>query len=479
MSQNHHPLYSQICGIVGEKYVKDSLMSRITYSQEMSPNKPVISGVIVRPGSTEEVSEIVKLANRTKCPITLRGGAQSANGLTKGVPNMNIVLDMGRLCQVSEIDVMNQRAVFGAGIRPSQLDAALKPYGYFAHTVLGPYDTDSMGGLIAGVSGGGYPKDMGSSGLLWQHIIGFKVVLPTGEIMTTGAGPDSNTMRDRIYHRVASSPDLTGLFMSGGGVFGIITEITMKIYKLPNIFEGVGYLFTDFDSMFAAELELSDTVPVPFTGMFASSVETLAVAGGNASFGPYQYIMLISVDGYDDEDVALRMKRIAAVCEKHGGKDGGPNAAMFAKVGMTGKAMGVRGTSRQSFPFLSWESLCQRSEAKDMMFKLNDVTQEHPEKNEEYHFHRVFYTIPIENYILIGVTMHWDTTNEEAGKFMLERWRKGAQVLNENGSCTAYTQGNNSKVIAQKWSPVYYNFMKNMKQMLDPNNILCPGLWNL
>lgn len=478
MNQAHHPLYLNLCGIVGEKYVKDSLMTRITYSQEMSPHPPVISGVIVRPGSTEEISEIVKLANRANCPITLRGGAQSANGLTKGIPNMNIVLDMGRLSDVTEVDVVNQRAVFGSGIRPSQLDTALRPYGYFTHTVLGPYDTDSMGGLISGVSGAGYPKDMGSSGLLWHHIIGFKVVLPTGEIMTTGAGPDSNTNRDKIYHRVASSPDLTGLFMAGGGVFGIITEITMRIYKIAPLLDSVGYLFHDYESVYKAELELSETTPVPFTGMFASSVDTFGVIGG-ASFGDYEYCMMISVEGYDEEDVALRMKRIDDVCKKHGGVDGGPDAAMFAKVGMTGKAIGVRRTSGSSYPFLSWESLYQRSGAKDMMFQLYDLTQQNPEKNKEYKTHIVFYTIPIDNFVLLGVTLHWDTTIEEAGEYMINMWKQGAQLLNSKGSSTTYTQGINSKVISEKWSPNYFNFMKNMKKMLDPNNILCPGLWNI
>ena len=134
----------------------------------MSSNPPVISGVIVRPSSTEEVSEIVKLANRTGYPIILRGGGESANGVTSGSPTRNIVIDTGRMDQVFDIDPANGRVCFGAGIRPSMLDAALKPYGYFAHTVLGPYYTDSMGGLLSGVSGGGYPRDMASSGLLWR-----------------------------------------------------------------------------------------------------------------------------------------------------------------------------------------------------------------------------------------------------------------------------------------------------------------------
>ena len=477
MSQ-HHPLFQELTGILGEKYVRDDIMSRVSYSQEMSPHKPVISGVVVRPGTTEEVAEVVKLANRKNCPVILRGGAQSANGVTKGIPNMNIVIDTGRLCEVSVIDTMNQRAVFGAGIRPSQVDDALRPYGYFAHTVMGPYYTDSMGGLLSGVSGGGYPKDMGSSGLLWHHVLGLKVVLPTGEIITTGAGPDSNINRDSIYHRCQSSPDFTGLFMGSGGAFGIITEITMRIYKIPPVQKSVCYVFDNYDVLYEAELEMSETTPVPFTGLFATNAATIRQIGV-APPGDFEYALLMSIDAYDEEDADLRLKKIEDICTKHGGQPGGPKADFFASVGFTGKALAVKAISKQSFPFLSWESLYQRSDALRVMRGLDEIARENPELNAKYRFNHVFYTIPIDNFILIGLTMHWDTTIEEAGPYMIEKWKKGAKFLNDMGTSTAYTQGYNSKVIAQKWSPAQYMFMKNMKKMLDPNNILVPGLWNL
>ena len=474
----HHALYEELCGILGKEQVRDSIMSRTTYSQEMSPHEPVISGVIVRPGTTEEVAEVVKLANRMNCPVILRGGAQSANGVTKGIPNKNIVIDTGRLCEVSTIDTVNQRAVFGAGIRPSMLDDALRPYGYFAHTVMGPYYTDSMGGLISGVSGGGYPKDMGSTGLLWHHILGLKVVLPTGDIITTGAGPDTNVNRDEIYHRCQSAPDITGLFMSGGGAFGIITEITMRIYKIPPIMRSVCYTFDSYDDLYQAELEMSETTPVPYTGLFATNAGTIR-AIKVAPPGDFEFCLLISVEAYDDEEADYRMNKIERICKKHGAGDGGQAANYFASIGFTGRAMAVKATDKQSFPFLSWESLYQRSDALKVMYGLNDIALENPEMNAKYKFNHVFYTIPIDNFILIGLTMHWDTTIEEAGPYMIEKWKKGAKFLNDMGTSTAYTQGYNSKVIAQKWSPAQYMFMKNMKKMLDPNNILVPGLWNL
>jgi hypothetical protein len=99
--------------------------------------------------------------------------------------------------------------------------------------------------------------------------------------------------------------------------------------------------------------------------------------------------------------------------------------------------------------------------------------------NKKYKPHVVFYTIPIDNFVLLGMTLHWDTTVEGSGQYMLDMWNEGAHLLNEKGSCTAYTQGINSKVIAEKWSPTYFNYKKNMKKMLDPNNSRCPGLGNL
>ena len=476
MSKMHHPLYEYVGGIVGEEYVKDDKLSLITYAKDMSSNPAVLPGMVVRPGSTEEIAEIVKLANRFKCPVTLRGGGESANGVTKGVPKQNIVLDMGRLCKVPLIDVENQRVTFEAGIRPYQLDEALKPYGYFCHTVMGPYHTDSMGGLISGVQGAGYPKDMQSAGLNWHHILGFKVVLPTGEVITTGAGHDSNYMRDSIQYRAASSPDLTGLFMSGGGAFGIITEFSMRIYKLPKERVGFTYLFNSQEEAWDAMYELSAEVPTPYTQLYMSDTNSLKMFGIAVT---QPWCSFISVESQFKEDLDLRVAHIKEVSERHGGVMGSPQVNYFAMYGFTGTSQFVRESSSMVCPFLSLESLNPRTEAKELMNKMDQQFLSDPENLRKYHCGRNYYFMPIENFILMGLTFHWDDTVPGSGEYALKRWREIAETLNKAGSCSAYTQGNNSNVIAEMWTPAYRNLMKSLKTMLDPNNILCPGLWNL
>lgn len=476
MNQNHHSLYQELCGIVGKDYVRDGKMSLLTYAKDMSSNPAVMSGVVVRPGTTEEISEIVKLANRTGCPIILRGGGESANGVTKGVPNKNIVIDMGRMQKVTDIDIPNQRVEFEGGIRPYQLDEALKPYGYFAHTVMGPYHTDSMAGLISGVQGAGYPKDMSSAGLNWHHILGLKVVLPTGEIITTGAGHDSNFMRDAIYYREASSPDFTGLFLSGGGSFGIITEITMRIYKLPAERECFGYCFDKLDEAWNTMIKLSSDTPTPYTNLYLS--DTAAMQKFD-TIVPGNYAIYFAIDSDSKEDIAVRKKKIVAACEENNGTLGDDNVTFFATHGMAGSCKICREASSQVCPFLSTEALSPRTGSKEILLGMDEIFNAEPELIKEVRGSRVFYVMPIANYILMGFTLHWDEAIAGAGEKMLPLWRKEAEWLNQNGTCSAYTQGNNSNVIAEMWTPAYYNLMKTLKTTLDPNNIMCPGLWNM
>lgn len=476
MSQNHHFLYQELSGIVGKDYVRDDKMSLLTYAKDMSSNPAVMSGVVVRPGTTEEIADIVKLANRTGCPVILRGGGESANGVTKGVPSKNIVIDMGRLCRVTAIDVENQRVEFEGGIRPYQLDEAIKPYGYFCHTVMGPYHTDSMAGLISGVQGAGYPKDMASAGLNWHHILGLKIVLPTGDIVTTGAGHDSNFMRNGIYYREASSPDLTGLFLSGGGTFGIITEITMRMYKLPKERECFGYVYDTLDEAWASMLKLSEDTPTPYTNCYLSDTSSVKMFGTQTEGN---YCIFFAIDSDSKEDIAVRRKKIDAACLANNGVLGDDKITFFATHGMAGSCQICREASSQVCPFLSVESLAPRSDAKKILLGLDDVFHADPELIVKNRASRVFYVMPIANYILMGMTFHWDDTIPGAGEAMLPVWHRAADLLNNNGTCSAYTQGNNSNKIANMWTPAYYNLMKTLKKTLDPNNIMCPGLWNM
>ncbi len=105
-------------------------------------------GIAVRPASTEEVAAIVKVANRTGYPIVVKGGGNGGGSVTPGEPGRNIMIDMGRLDKIV-VDIDNLKVSAGGGACLSTIDDALRPYGYYTSTVIGPYFSATAAGLAS------------------------------------------------------------------------------------------------------------------------------------------------------------------------------------------------------------------------------------------------------------------------------------------------------------------------------------------
>lgn len=475
--RKHHQLYEPIAALVGAKYVADEDFVLETYSRDISAFAASKPGIVVRPESTEEVSEIVKLANRTGYPIVLKGGGQGGSGVTKGEPTRHIVLDMGRLDKV-DVDIANMKATCGGGVRNSRIDDALRPYGYYANTVIGPYFTATIGGVTSGIAGAGFGKNVSSVGCNWGHILGLKVVLPNGDIITTGAGPDTNINRKGIEFREVTGPDLTSLFIGSGGALGVITEVAIKVYPIAKYSKAVSYVFDTMEHIWAAQLKMSDGVRVPYTNMIMFELANHmvhAMAGDIHGYGA----LFMAVDGDSEEDVDVRLKEIDAVCREYGAQRGNAALDHYAATGATGNAEFVHDVCAMSCPFMTWESMSTRSQSLEYAKGLLGVLKDFAEDNAKYRTSGGLYTVPIANTMLVGITIHWDATVPGVDEHNRRLWKAGADYMLKNGTFSAYAQGNHSTMISSAWSPTYYKVISGIKKTLDPNNILNPGLWNL
>jgi len=115
--------------IVGEEDYTERLIDMVSYSYDASEHshRPSCG---VWPGSAEEVSEILKLANRTKIPVIPRGAGTGLSGMavpTKG----GIVLDLNRMNKILGIRIEDRLAIVQPGVVYSALENALAPYGFF------------------------------------------------------------------------------------------------------------------------------------------------------------------------------------------------------------------------------------------------------------------------------------------------------------------------------------------------------------
>lgn len=229
----------ELAKIVGEEFVTINPVDLYAYVRDASPEEGVLPIAVVKPSSSEEVSNILRLANEIGFKVYLRGGGTSAGGGGIAFMENSVILDMTRMNNLLEIDEDNMSVTVQAGIIWSNLNEELAKRGYRI-PFWGPesaYGATVGGSLaLASMSSQGVTEAGGT----YNQVITLEVVLPTGEILRTGSDVLPNAGR---FARVCNGGDYAGIFLGSMGVFGVITEATMKIECLPKVRRYVGVVF--------------------------------------------------------------------------------------------------------------------------------------------------------------------------------------------------------------------------------------------
>ena len=221
---------SKLRKIVGTDAVLDRPEDLMLYEYDGSLARGV-PRFVVFPQSTQQVSEMVKLANREGLAIVPRGAGTGLSGgsiARKG----GIILAFARMNRILEIDVSNLRATVQPGAVNLDLSNALMPHGFYFAPDPSSQKACTIGGNVAENSGGPHTLALG---VTVNHITGLEVVLPDGRITQLGGKASS-----------AAGYDLTGFFVGSEGTLGIATAITVKITRLP---EGVATLLAIYNDV--------------------------------------------------------------------------------------------------------------------------------------------------------------------------------------------------------------------------------------
>jgi glycolate oxidase len=189
---------------IGEEYAHDEALAV----------KPCMPEVVVKPGTAEEVAEILRLANEKRVPVTPRGGG---TGLSGGcVPSSGgILLSLERMNRIIEIDEANHVAVVEAGVTLSSLMKAVEAHGLCYPSYPGE-ESATVGGNVATNAGGMMAVKYG---VTRNFVLGLEAVLPTGEIIWTGGK----------YVKVSSGYDLTQLIVGSEGTLAVVTKVILKL----------------------------------------------------------------------------------------------------------------------------------------------------------------------------------------------------------------------------------------------------------
>ncbi len=193
--------------------------------------------VVVKPASTHEVSEVMKIAYEYQIPVIPIGARTGLSGGILAV-KQGIGLSLERMNQIEKIDEQNLQVITQPGVITEVLQNAVAEKGLFY-----PVDPSSKGSCFIG---GNIAENAGGAravkyGVTKDYVLNLEVVLPNGEIILTGA----NTLKN------ATGYNLTQLIVGSEGTLGVVTKIVLKL--IPAIQHQVLMLVPFFDMMQAAE----------------------------------------------------------------------------------------------------------------------------------------------------------------------------------------------------------------------------------
>jgi glycolate oxidase len=180
---------------------------------------PQAPAAVVRPGTTGEVSGVLRVANEQRVPVTARGNGTGLSGAAVPATKGAIVVSFERMNEIIEIDTENHVAVVEPGVSLSQLDEALASHRLVYPVYPGEYSA-SLGGNVATNAGG---MRAVKYGVTRHQVLGLEAVLASGEVIRTGGK----------FVKATTGYDLTQLIIGSEGSLALVTEAVLKLYPRP------------------------------------------------------------------------------------------------------------------------------------------------------------------------------------------------------------------------------------------------------
>ena len=216
-------LLARFAAIVGEKFAITDPQSQTPYLVEMRDLFRGHTPVVLRPGTVEEVSAILKLANETKTPIVPQGGN---TGLVGGqIPHHNeIVLSVNRLDRIREVDPTSNTITVESGVTLQRTREAAAEVDRLYPQLLPSEGSCTIGGNLSTNAGGTAAL---AHGIARSHALGLEVVLADGRVLNNL----NKLKKDNTGY------DLKNLFIGAEGTLGVITAAVLRLVPRPRAIE--------------------------------------------------------------------------------------------------------------------------------------------------------------------------------------------------------------------------------------------------
>lgn len=442
--------------IVGVDNVLTNYEERICYSYDGTFQRGIPEAVIF-PGSTEEVAEIVKLANKEKFSIFPRG---AGTGLSGGsIPQSEgVALVLTRMNRIKEINKEDLLAVVEAGVITGMFHQEVEKQGLFYPPDPASLKTCTMGGNVAENAGG--PRAF-KYGVTRDYVLGLEVVTPIGKIMRTGGRTVKNV----------TGYDLTRLLTGSEGTLGIITEITVRLLPKPRDKKTALVIFDKLDYAAKTVTAIISEGVIPATLELMDKI-TIECVENHAGLGlpiDAEAILLMEVDG-SAAQVAEDIQVIENICKNNNCRAIEVASLPEERERLWKARRSVSSAIVQLKPTkISEDATVPRSKIPEMVRRLREIAS-------KYNLH-----LPVFGHAGDG-NLHPNIIADKNDKEEMERVEKAiAEIFQAALDLGGTLSGEHGIGVMKKpylqreLGEEGLEYLKSIKTAVDPNNILNPG----
>ena len=453
-------ILAEIIAIVGAENVLTGKSELEKYSHDETEDLQYYPEVVAKPATPQEVAALLVLCGKYHVPVTPRGGGTGLAGGALAIMG-GLMMAMERFNKVLEIDERNLQATVEPGVITEVFMNKVAELG-----LLYPIDPSSKGSCFIGgnvAHGSGGPRVV-KYGTIREYILNLEVVLPSGDIIWTGA----NTLK------YASGYNLTQLFIGSEGTLGIVTKIVVKLIAAPtkNVLMLAAFPDNDTAASAVSAIFRAGVLPSALEFMERRGIEWVKEKEGvyfdlkddAAAF------LMIELDGTDTDMIFGEAEKVNIVLEQFGCNDVlfAETAAQKEEIWHMRRIMAV--SVKANSIYKEEDCVVPRAALPVLIKGIKDA-------GAKYGFESVCYGHAGDGNVHINI-LKGNMSDEDWNNKLKDGIREIFELTASLGGTISGEHGIGlvqREFMSIKYSPIHFQLWRGIKNVFDPAGILNPG----
>jgi glycolate oxidase len=489
--ESRERIFAELREVVGERFASCATEDLVPYLRDVfSPlgekffGKPAMPGFTVCPANTEQVQEVVKIANKYRIPITPVTFGTNMGGLSIPAIEGSMILDLKRLDRIVNIDEESMTATIEPAVSFGRLDTEARKHGLRAVSKIGGYTGGFIGNFVSANM-----RPHNARGGWTDPVVTLEVVLPTGELLRTGSQAAEGFETLNPYARLSWGPDFVGLFRGSLGAYGIVTRMVVKLYPAGERNEFLMYEFNSLEKLLKSIMKTQrNDIGVSVIGINADDLYTIItdyedrtrpeIARRIKSFllSEHSWFLFVELEGIGEKvEVEKRIADSICLKENNGKVVQLPEGKMmrYLRDYVTHRGRAIMHQYNAALfafwccmPLSKITSFIRKVNSRFKHMELKDIMC----PSEPTPIRWVIIPFERGTTTLCGICIEYDPQDEAQREALGNMVQPLIITMLSIGATIPLTM----KPLTNMLMPSYADLMRGIKKLLDPNDILVP-----